>query len=136
MGVALVLGGRVVDGIGRFVTSVITAVVASIRLPLRDTVLHGLVSHSGIFLLSCETVLSSSWLPALSSSSTIIKYRGSSSILFKPELAVALWTTGVVVGWALMVAVLTLGGSGGSPSEVVAMVGVFRRGSSITSKNT
>ena len=39
-------------------------------------------------------------------------------MLFKPELAVALWTTGVVV-----VAVLVLGGSGGSPSEVVAMVG-------------
>ena len=71
--------------------------------------------------LSASLTSSASIASTSSSSSAITKYCVSPSILVKTELFLVLWATGVVVNRVLVV-ILSLEGSGGSPSEVLAMV--------------
>ena len=58
---------------------------------------------------------------ASASSSAITIYCVAPSFLVKIEPVLALWTTGVLADWAVVI-ILALDGSGGSPSEVLAMV--------------
>lgn len=62
-----------------------------------------MVLSGGMVALLVRIVGDPSWRGVFaSSSSTITKYRVSPSFLVKIELVLALWTTGVLVDWAMV----------------------------------